>query len=67
MKYEDLSIHQRITAKGMIKGVKGYYLDVPLFNALHALWVLTDFKQSVEMLLFKMNSPTPSTQDDTTT
>lgn len=57
MKYEDLSIHQKITAKGLITNKKEQagFVDSSFFPCLHAIWKLTDFRQSINMLLFKIN------------
>lgn len=56
MKYEDLSIHQRITAKGLVTNKKeqGEFANDSFFPCIHAIWKLSNFKEAINMLLFKI-------------
>lgn len=52
MKYTDLTIHQRINAKGLIMDSKGE----KFFNFLLLLWVVSDFREAIDMMLFKLEN-----------
>lgn len=58
MRYEDLNIHQRITAKGLITNPKeqGNFRNDPFFPCLHAIWRLGNFKEAINMLLYKLEN-----------